>query len=110
MNVKYTTPNKRLEVEIESNAPKEAFKELALFQEVFGETNCGSCQSEDIVFQVRTVDGNDYYEMFCKSCFAKLAFGQHKVGGGLFPKRKLDNGSFDKESKGWKKWQPNGSV
>jgi hypothetical protein len=105
MKVEYTTQNNRLKVEIDANTPKEVFKELASFQEVFAETICGACNSEDLKFQVRTVEGNDYYEMRCKSCFAKLSFGQNKTGGGLFPKRKID-GEYDKENKGWHKWQP----
>jgi hypothetical protein len=105
MKLRYLA-NKRLNIEIDAESPKDAFKQLASFQEIFGEEQCGKCQSEELQFRVRTVEGNDYYELMCKGCFAKLSFGQHKVGNGLFPKRKLQDGSYDKESKGWHKWIP----
>lgn len=104
MKVIYTTKSKQLQVEIEGTT-KDVFKQLAEFQEVFDERQCGVCQSEDIHFLVRTVEGNDFYELKCRKCGAKLAFGQNKIGGGLFPKRKLADGSYDKEKKGWHTWQ-----
>ncbi len=104
MDVQYTTKSKRLNVTINAESAKDAFKKLAEFQEIFDESACGMCGKDDLQFIVRTVDGNDYYELKCKDCFAKLAFGQHKAGGSLFPKRKLADGSFDKEHKGWHRW------
>ena len=106
MKITYQTKNKRLQVELEANTVKDAFKELAEFQDVFDEEQCGLCKSDTIKFQVRTVDGNDYFEMRCLACGARLSFGQHKVGDSLFPKRKKDDGTFDREHKGWYKWQP----
>jgi hypothetical protein len=105
MKINYQTKN-RLSVDIETDSAKDAFKKLAEFQEVFDESQCGLCKNNDLQFIVRTVDGNDYYELKCKACFAKLAYGQHKSGGSLFPKRKLADGSFDREHKGWHKWTP----
>ena len=107
MKINYTTRNKRLNVEIDSDSAKDAFKKLSEFQEVFDESNCGQCNNDDLQFIVRTVEGNDYYELKCKACGAKLAFGQHKSGGTLFPKRKLEDGTFDYKNKGWHKWQGN---
>ncbi len=107
MKINYTTNNKRLNVEIATDSVKDTFKKLAEFQEVFDESCCGLCQNQDLQFVVRTVDGNDYYELKCKKCFAKLAYGQHKAGGSLFPKRKLSDGTYDKESKGWHRWNGN---
>ena len=102
MKVNYTTLNKRLNVEIDAESVKDVFKKLAEFQEVFDESNCGLCKSDNLQFVVRTVDSNDYYELRCKGCSAKLAFGQLKAGGSLFPKRKEHY-----ESKGWHKWNGN---
>ncbi len=107
MKINYSTKNNQINVEFDANSIKEAFKNLAEFQEIFDESNCGSCNSENIRFLVRNVDGNDYFELRCKDCFSKLAFGQHKNGEGLFPKRKLADGSFDSQNKGWHKWIPN---
>ncbi len=108
MKINYQTKN-RLNVEINVDSAKDAFKKLAEFQEVFDESQCGLCRSNDLQFIVRTVDGNDYYELKCQSCFGKLAYGQHKSEGSLFPKRKLADGSYDKEHYGWHKWTPNGN-
>ena len=65
----------------------------------------GSWGQGRVYYRVRTVEGNDFYEMACNKCGAKLAYGQHKTGGGLFPKRKKEDGSYDREHRGWYKWQ-----
>ena len=103
MKIKYTTNNQRLSVEINTESVKEAFKELAIFQEVFDEDCCQLCYNEDLQFVVRKVDGNDFYELKCKKCYGKLAFGQHKTGNSLIPKRKNGGGAYD-NNKGWHKW------
>lgn len=104
MKVKYNTKNTRLQVEIEGNSAKEIFKQLAEFQEVFDEDKCGLCGSQNLKFVCRTVDGNDFFEIKCLKCFGKLAFGQHKTGGSLFPKRKIDG---EYKNQGWYKWEGN---
>ena len=103
MKVKYKA-NDRLEFELEGSGQKEIFKELALIQEIFGETKCALCGSTNLRFIVRSVEGNDYYELRCNDCGAVLAFGQHKKGGTLFPKRKDDEGNY-LPNKGWYKYQ-----
>lgn len=105
MKVKYK-PNSKLEFELEGSGQKEIFKELATVQEIFSEEKCGLCQKDHIKFVVRNVEGNDYYEMRCLSCGAALAFGQHKKGGTLFPKRKDENNNW-LDNNGWHKWQKN---
>ncbi len=107
MKIRYTTKNQRMSIEIDNDSIKDAFKHLAEFQEVFDQEACGLCKSDNLQMIVRTVDSNDYYEIRCRDCTAKLAFGQHKTGGGLFPKRKKQDGSYDSESKGWHKWNGN---
>jgi hypothetical protein len=90
---------------------KDVFAQIADLEEVFGIQKCGKCQCPDFRFIVRTVDDNDYYEFHCKNpkCKAKLAFGQNKKGGGLFPKRK------DKDDKwlpdgGWLRWDKEKNI
>lgn len=76
--------------QLEAEKPKDLFKALAEVQEVFGEAKCGLCGKSDLKFVVRTVEGNDYHELACNSCFAKLSFGASKQKPGhLFPIRKL---------------------
>ena len=58
MKVKYTTPNNRITVELEADTQVEVFSQLSAFQEVFGETNCGKCGSDNLKFQIRNVDDN----------------------------------------------------
>lgn len=105
MKLKYKVSDK-LEFELEGAGQKEVFKELATIQEIFGEEKCGLCGSTNFKFVVRNVDGNDYYELRCSDtkCKAILAFGQHKKGGTLFPKRKDDNGNY-LPNNGWHKWK-----
>ena len=81
------------------------FQQLANFQEIFAETTCGKCESENIRFQVRNVDDNFYYELRCADCGSRLSFGSHKKGGGLFPKRKDSEGNWLPD-RGWVKWNP----
>ena len=95
--------NDRLQFELEASGQKEIFKELALIQEIFSETKCGMCGSTNLKFIVRSVEGNDYYELRCADCGAILSFGQHKKGGTLFPKRKDDNNNYIPHN-GWHKW------
>tara|TARA_S200002703_G_scaffold20667_5_gene17031 strand:- start:18403 stop:18735 length:333 start_codon:yes stop_codon:yes gene_type:complete len=96
-------PSDKLTFEIEGAGQKEIFKGLAMVQEVFSEAKCGVCGSENIKFVVRTVEGNDYYELRCMDCGAALSFGQHKKGDTLFPKRKDEKGNW-LENGGWHKW------
>lgn len=103
MKLTYTTKNGRIAVEVEGESQKDLFLELARFQEVFEETTCGKCGSENLRFVVRTVDDNQYYELRCLDCGARLAFGVHKKGGGLFPKRRGENNEWLPD-RGWVKW------
>ena len=87
---------------------KQAFAFIADVQDVFGETKCGMCGSENVKFDCREHDGNKYYKMRCVPCSAQFEFGQHKNSENLFTKR------WDKENKrpmangGWFHWQGGG--
>lgn len=89
-----------------SRSERALFEEIAHIQEVFDQ-DCGKCQSTDIRLVVRDAESKDgkkckYYEMRCKSCGAKLAFGLHQEGNTLFPKRKGEEGYLP--DNGWTKW------
>lgn len=103
MKVNYSVGN--LKVELEGETQRDLFGQLASFQEVFGETTCGKCGSTNVKFVVRQVEDNEYFEIRCMDCGAKLAFGCHKKGGGLFPRRKDADGNWLPD-KGWIKWNP----
>ena len=105
MKVTYTTKNSRLSAEIEGDSPRDVFENVAKFQEVFEENTCGKCGSDNVRFVVRNVDDNLYYEIRCGGCGARLSFGSHKKGGGLFPKRKDSDGNWLPDQ-GWVKWNP----
>ena len=102
MKLNYTTKNGRLSVEIEGETQCDLFEELGSFQEVFDQTKCEKCDSEDLSFVTRVVDDNPYHELRCNGCRAKLQFGKNKKGGGLFPKRK--EGDEYLPDKGWVRW------
>ena len=93
--------------EVEGDTHSDLFERLAAIEEVFEENTCGKCGQSDLRHVVRTVDDNQYFELKClnKDCRAKLAFGQNKKGGGLFPKRKDEDGNW-KGSNGWVIWNP----
>lgn len=105
MKITYRASDK-LQFELEGSGQKEVFKELATIQEIFSEDKCGLCKKDDLKFIVRNVESNDYYELRCNDCGAVLAFGQHKKGGTLFPKRKDDENNL-LPNNGWHKWQKN---
>jgi|TARA_Y100000401_G_scaffold110320_1_gene107436 DNA-directed RNA polymerase subunit RPC12/RpoP len=101
--MKATYTSGKISVEIEFETQIELFQKLSNFQEIFEETKCGKCGSDNIKFQVRNVDDNLYYELRCVDCGAKLAFGVMKKGGRLFPKRKDKEGNWLPDN-GWVKW------
>jgi len=94
--------NERLSFEIEGTNQKEIFEQLAALQEIFGVAKCGKCGCTDLSFVVRENEGNKYYELHCDKCRARLAFGSHKTGDTLFPKKK-DGDSYLPDN-GWTKW------
>tara|TARA_Y100000004_G_C8912666_1_gene411657 strand:- start:281 stop:610 length:330 start_codon:yes stop_codon:yes gene_type:complete len=94
-----------LTIEFEAETVKDIFKQASSLEEVFGEVKCGKCGSENVRFVVRENDGNEYYELRCMECGARLAFGVHKKGGGLFPRRKDSDGNWLPDN-GWQKWNP----
>lgn len=109
---------KNIVVEVEGESQKALFSALAQTHEVFGETCCGLCKSENIRPVVRRVASGkktfDYYEWHCcnPKCRAKLSFGQNNEGDTLFPKRRLlENGQPDMtdgkygDHNGWTKFK-----
>ena len=123
-----------LQFEAESDTQKGLFEALANidknFNEVFGETNCGQCKSDNIYFKIRDVEAEEkgedgkvkldpktkkpkmkkyrYYEVACRDCWAALSFGQHQEGETLFPRRKLSDGTWDNTHRGWKAYVKKG--
>lgn len=108
----------RVFVEANGETQTAVFEQAAALQEVFATYHkCGKCQSEDLRFVVReSDDDNKYYELHCQNsrCRARLAFGQHKVGGTMYPRRqenkkqsimkgKLEAGAWLPDD-GWIKW------
>ena len=68
---------------------------------------CVKCGSENIVLRMRVdKDENKYFEKSCTDCYAKLAFGAHKKGGGLFGKRFIeqDGQNVRKPDNGWMRY------
>lgn len=104
MKVNYTSRDGRWNAEIEGDSQREIFQSVSRFQEVFEENCCGKCGSDDIRLVTRIVDDNAYHEKRCGNCGARLTYGSHKKGGGLFPKRK--DGDDWLPDRGWVKWNP----
>ena len=109
MKAHFKTATGRLTFEVEGESPKALFKKLAVVQEIFdSDKECGCCHGTDIRFRARQVDDYEFFEIACGDCFARLQFGQAKKGGGLFPKRKAEDGSW-LPNRGWAKWEKPGS-
>ena len=116
MKARYTTRNGRYTFEVEGNTHVELFKQIAEIQEIYEGLSCtyNGKTSEDVILRVRNVEDNDFLEDVCVSNDfdmrnARLSFGQAKKGGGIFPKRKNEDGSYNKNN-GWKKWNADKKV
>ena len=103
MKINYTSRSGRISVELDAETQRDAFQQLSDFQEIFDEVACGKCASENLRFVVRTVDENQFYEIRCLDCGARLEFGSMKQGGKLFPRRKDKEGNWLPDN-GWVKW------
>lgn len=97
---------------VASGTEAEVFKQFAAFDSTFQDTKCGKCNTENISFQVREVDSNEFYELQCnnRECRARLSFGHSKENkGAIYPKRfQTDNkGKTVKRDDGRSVYLPN---
>ncbi len=106
--------NNNLEFNVAADDEVSLFKELARAQEVFAFSQCGKCNSPDIRFQCRQdKDENDWLELVCNKCRAKLPYGVTKKGGRIYPKVRWNHLSETqqqerKEEETPSGWLPNG--
>lgn len=92
-------------IQLESDSVKDLFRDLGMASEVFAIDTCGNCQSQDVVYRVRHVEGNDFFEVVCRGCQHSFSFGQHRTGNTLFPKvRDADGRPLPKG--GWSRFDP----
>lgn len=103
MKVTHKSADGRLSVEVEGTDTKAIFDELAGAQEVFGISVCGACDSKNVHFQVRQVQGNTYRAVKCADCGCELNFGTRKADGQIYPRRKDKEGNW-LDNSGWVKW------
>lgn len=74
------TPNTIAKIDVDTDI--ELFKEMSKLANIFQHNQCGCCKSENIRFLHRVdKDENDWYELSCNECFAKLPFGANKGKG-----------------------------
>lgn len=105
MRVHVRYPVGRIWLEVEAESVKEAIRDLSEFVEVFGESTCGACGSDQVQPRHRSAKGYDFYEIACLSCRATLSFGQTREGGRLFAKRRDQDGREIGQN-GWYVYQP----
>lgn len=106
MKLNYNTEDGRMHIELAGESVKDLFERLSEFQEIFeADTECGCCKSKSVRFLARKVDDYKFYELSCRACGARMSFGQAKQGGGLFPKRRDEDGEW-LPNRGWAKFQP----
>ncbi len=109
MKAHYRTANGRLTIELQGETDKTLYANLAHIQEIFeAESECGCCKSKSLRYVCRQVDDFSFYELSCLECNARFQFGQKKVGGDLFPKRKDDAGN-PLPNRGWARYTNGGS-
>lgn len=109
MKAAYRTANGQITFEVDGESAKALFSQIASIQEVFdAEHACGMCDSTDIRYLARKVDDFDFYELACRACHARFAFGQAKKGGALFPKRKDEDGNWIPNN-GWTRFEAAGA-
>ena len=56
------------------------------YSEMFGESKCEHCKSENVRPKHRNTKGYDFYSKKCYDCSWELKFGVTKDTGELFPK------------------------
>lgn len=108
MLLTYTTPNGRIKIEQEITKGIDAFEFVSKVQEIFEEEECGCCHSKRIRCETRKNEDYKFFQYTCLNpeCGARLEFGQHKEGGGLFAKRWDKEASRPLPDNGWFIWQP----
>lgn len=80
-----------LSFQVEAETEDELFKQIARVQEVFQHESCGKCHSPNVKFVCRHDSSeNDWLEVVCKDCRAKVIFGRTKKGGQIYPKIRWD--------------------
>ena len=83
------TPDLTFQVDAETE--EQLFKQVARVQEVFQHQSCGKCASPNVKFVCRHDSSeNDWLEVVCKDCRAKVIFGRTKKGGQIYPKIRWD--------------------
>ena len=93
--------------EVDGETEEELFKQISRVQEVFQHQACGACGSTHVKFVCRLDSSdNDWIEIVCQSCRAKLIFGRTKKDQSLFPRRKDVDGNW-LDNGGWTKYDPN---
>ena len=99
MEVVYKTGDGRFTIKFVAETETGLVEELASLQDLLERnTVCGLCKSHEVLFSVRSIEGNKYFERKCE-CGASQAMSQYKPSvkkGGLFTK-------YDSK---WVKWQP----
>jgi len=73
--------------EVDAETEEDLFKQTARIQEVFQHESCGQCGSQNVKFVCRFDSSeNDWLEVVCQECRAKVVFGRTKKGGQIYPK------------------------
>jgi len=110
MTATYKTSNGRIVFQVTGETHKALWKQIAELEATFGaDSACGMCNKTNLQYRHRVAKDKkgedcDYYELGCGECGARLSFGQLRHGGGLFAKRKTEDGNL-LPNRGWAKYE-----
>jgi len=81
----------------EGQSHVDVFRQLVDLQDLFGNSRCGKCGSDNTYYRIRKTEKDrkkfEYFEMSCRDCYAKLPYHMHdddKKGSMYIQKRVPD--------------------
>jgi hypothetical protein len=88
MNYKGILMVGKMKVEVTASNERELFERASFLAEL--PSTCQNCESDEMIPNYRSPQGNDYYAMVCRCCGWRYKIGITKETKQLFPKREWE--------------------
>jgi len=96
----------RAKITVDGDTTLACWDKIASASEILSAAStCGACGSNNTMLNTREYQGNHFREAVCLDCGCKLAFGQRRSDGEIYPRRRDKEGNTI-GGNGWVKWQP----